>query len=329
MNITRRQALAGTASLGLSLQPWPAMAQQQAFPARNVRVVLPYSAGSGPDAVVRHVSEKLSKAWGQSMVIENKPGANGWLAIGDVKRANPDGYSLMTVDATHMTLQPHLYKRMPFDPDTDFEVVAPLYLTNFFVVVGANSPWKSMSDLLAAARAKPGGVTYGSWGIGSVAHVGTAMLERAAGVNMLHVPFKELPQLYASVATGEVDWAFGTAATVGPLYDAKKARLLAYAGPRRMPGYLDVPTVAEAGGPAGFELNTWVALYAPKGTPKAVKDRLYSDTQKALAEPDVQHRLSTVGFRAWTVSLDEAAKVAASDKARYAEVVKQANIALD
>ncbi|WP_342133531.1 Bug family tripartite tricarboxylate transporter substrate binding protein [Hydrogenophaga sp. OTU3427] len=322
--INRRHLLAGAAVLGLAL---PALAQT--YPAKPVRVVLPYSAGSGPDAVVRHVGEKLSKEWGQSIVVDNKPGANGWLAIGDVKRASPDGYNLLTVDATHMTLQPHLYKQLPFVPESDFELVAPLYFTNFFVVVGANSPWKSMADLLAAAKAKSGEVTYGSWGLGSVAHVGTAMLERATGANMRHVPFKELPQLYTSVATGEVDWAFGTAATVGPLYQAKKVRLLAYAGARRVAGYQDVPTVAEAGGPAAFELSTWVAMYAPKGTSKAIAERLYASSQKALAEADVKSRLATVGFEAWTATPAEAVKVAARDKARYAEVVKQANISLD
>lgn len=322
--INKRHLLAWAAALGLAL---PALAQT--YPARPVRVVLPYSAGSGPDAVVRHVGEKLSKEWGQSIVVDNKPGANGWLAIGDVKRASPDGYSLLTVDATHMTLQPHLYKQLPFDPESDFELVAPLYFTNFFIVVGANSPWKSMTDLLAAAKAKSGEVTYGSWGLGSVAHVGTAMLERATGATMRHVPFKELPQLYTSVATGEVDWAFGTAATVGPLYQAKRVRLLAYAGSKRMPGYPDVPTVAESGGPTAFELSTWVAMFAPKGTPKAVAERLYVNSQKALAEVDVKSRLATVGFEAWTATPAEAAKVAARDKARYAEVVKQANISLD
>lgn len=114
--------------------------------------------------------------------------------------------------------------------------MAPLYRTNFFIVVGASSAWKNVTDLMAAAKASDGRVTYGSWGIGSVAHVGAAMFENATSLKMLHVPFKETPQLYTAVATGEVDWAFGTAATVGPLYKAKKVRLLAYAGPKRMAG---------------------------------------------------------------------------------------------
>ena len=171
---TQRPPAAGaTALVAVTIAPVAA----QTFPARPVRTVLPYSAGSGPDAVVRQVGEKLSREWGQQMLVDNKPGANGWLAAGEVKRAAPDGYTLLTVDATHMTLQPNLYKQMPFDPVKDFEPVAALYSTNFFVVVGANSPWKNLSELLAAAKAKKGQLTYGTWGMGSVAHVGTAMLE--------------------------------------------------------------------------------------------------------------------------------------------------------
>ncbi|MEO6319898.1 MAG: tripartite tricarboxylate transporter substrate binding protein [Polaromonas sp.] len=278
---------------------------------------------------MRSVGEKLSRDWGQQLIIDNKPGANGWLAIGETKRAAPDGYTLMTVDATHMTLQPHLYKQLPFDPVKDFEPVAPLYSTNFFIVVGANSPYKNVTELLAAARVKEGNLTYGSWGIGSVAHVGTAMFENATKVEMRHIPFKELPQLYTAVATGEVDWDFGTAATVGPLYRAKKVRLLAYAGSRRMASYLDVPTVAESGGPAGFELQTWVAMYGPKGIPKPVAERIRGSVAKALAEADTRDRLANFGFEPWLVPSAEVTKAAEADKLRYAEIVKRAKIALD
>ena len=316
----------GVAALCLSIAV-PTFAQS--WPTQPVRVVLPYSAGSGPDAVVRQVGELLGRDWGQQLIVDNKPGANGWLAIGDVKRAKPDGYTLMAVDATHMTLQPSLYKQLPFNPAKDFEPVTPLYSTNFFVVVGANAPWKSVSELLAAAKAKNGQMTYGTWGMGSVAHVGTAQLEAATGVKMTHVPFKELPQLYSAVATGEVDWAFGTAATVGPLFRAGKVRLLAYAGNKRLAGYDSVPTVAESGGPAGFELGTWVALYAPAGTPKAVVERINGGVAKALASAAVRERLAGFGFEPWAAPPAELVRAADTDSKRYAEVVKRAAIALD
>ena len=304
-------------------------AAAQTFPAKPVRAVLPYSAGSGPDAVMRTVGEWLGREWGHQVLVDNKPGANSWLALGEVKRAAPDGHTLLVVDATPMTLQPNLYKQLPFDPVKDFEPVTPLYSTHFFIVVGANSPWKNVTDLMAAAKAKKGQVTYGSWGIGSVAHVGTAQLEDATGMQMMHVPFKELPQLYTAVATGEVDWAFGTAATVDPLYRGKKVRLLAYAGPTRLAGYEDVPTVAEAGGPAGFGLHTWGALYAPKGTPKPVIDRINASVARTLGAPEVRARFAAFGFEPWSAPPAEITRVTAADTRRFADIVKRASISLD
>lgn len=322
--MTRR----ATAFCALALVTTPLLAQGS-YPAQTVRTVLPYSAGSGPDAVMRHVGELLSRDWGQSVVVDNKPGANGWLAIGEVQRARPDGHTLLTLDSSYMTLQPHLYKKLPFDPVRDFEPVAGLYSTGFFIVVGANSPWKSVADLVAAAKAKPGTVSYGTWGLGSVAHVGTAQFEAASGVQMMHVPFKELPQLYTAVATGEVDWAFGSAATVGPLYRAGKVKLLAYAGPKRLPGYENVPTVAEAGGPSGVDVGTWVAVFAPKSTPRAVVERIQAGVDKALAQPAVRERLAGFGFQPWSVGPAELARAMATDTQRFAQVVQRARIALD
>ena len=154
------------------------------------------------------------------------------------------------------------------------------------------------------------------------------MPEAAGSLQMRHIPFKELPQLYTAVSTGEVDWAFGTAATVGPLFRGGKVKLLAYVGAKRLAGYTDVPTVAEAGGPAGFEPRTWVALYAPKGTPAAAIDRINAGVAKALAEPDVKERFAGFGFEAWTAPGPALTKAAESDTRRYAEVVKRNNIAL-
>lgn len=323
-SMTRRAA----ALLAMALAAAPLLAQT-AYPTQLVRTVLPYSAGSGPDSVMRHVGELMSKDWGQAVVVDNKPGANGWLAIGEVKRARPDGHTLMVVDSTHMALQPHLYKKMPFDTARDFEPVAGLYTTGFFIVVKAGSPWKNVADLIAAAKAKPGGVNYGTWGLGSVAHVGTAQFEAASGIQMTHVPFKELPHLYTSVANGEVDWAFGSAATVGPLYQAGKVRLLAYAGARRLPGYEAIPTVGEAGGPAGLEVGTWVAIFAPKGTPKATVEHIHAGVGKALAQPAVRERMAGFGFQPWNAGPAELARAMAADTQRFAEVVKSARISLD
>ena len=304
-------------------------AMAQTFPTKPVRSVAPYSPGSGPDAVMRILSDKLSRSWGQQLVIDNKPGANGFIAIADAKRAAPDGYTVLQVDNTHMALAPHLFKQLPYDPVKDFEPVAPVYFTNFFVVVAANSPWKDVGDLIKAAKAAPGDITYGSWGIGSVAHVGAAMLEAATDTKMLHVPFKDMGNVYTSVATGDIKWAFGTAATAGPMYQAKKVKFLAFAAPKRLPGYADVPTVSEAGGPAGFEVKTWVGLFAPTGTPKAAIDKMNADVGKVMATAEVKERLATFGFEPFVGAPGELTKAMERDSRMFSEIVKRAKISLD
>ena len=319
----------GSAILAISLAAGAAYSQDLHYPERPVRAVLPYSVGSGPDAVMRMVGEQLSSKWKQPVIVENKPGANGWLAIGEVKRSEPDGYSIVIVDSTHMTLQPHLYRELPFDPVKDFDPVAPIYTTHFFIVVSADSPWHSVGDLIAAAKADPGRITYGTWGMGSVAHVGTAMFESKTGTQMMHIPFKELPQLYTAVANREVDWAFGTAATVQNLYQAKRVKLLALAAPSRLATYADIPTVAEAGGPADFELKTWVAAFAPKGTPKSITQQINDGIAEAVVAPEVSKRFETFGFDAWPASARDLVRVQQSDSLRFSNVVRQARISLD
>lgn len=304
-------------------------AMAQSFPAKPVRSVAPYSPGSGPDTVMRILGEKLSRTWGQQLVVDNKPGGNGFIAIGEAKRAAPDGYTLLQVDNTHMALQPHVFKQLPYDPMKDFEPVTPLYSTNFFVVVAANSPWKDVDDLIKAAKAAPNEITYGSWGTGSVAHVGATMLEAATDSRMMHVPFKEMGQVYSSVATGDIKWAFGTAATAGPMYQAKKVKFLALAAPKRLSGYADVPTVSEAGGPANFEVKTWVGLFAPKGTPKAAIEKINTDVGKVLEAADVRDRLATMGFEPYAGAPSELTKAIERDSRRFGEVVKRAKISLD
>jgi len=301
----------------------------QPYPNRVVRIITPFSAGSGPDSVLRLLGEKMAKDLGQTVVIDNRPGASGFIALEAAKRAAPDGYTLVQMDDTHMALLPHLYKKIPYDVARDFEPVGTLFRTYFFVVVPANSAWNNMNDLVAAAKAKPGELTYGSWFIGSPGHVGAVLLESATGIRMTHVPFKETPQVYQSVASGDVGWAFGTAGSAGPLYRAGKVKFLAVAAPQRIPGYKDVPTVAESGGPANFEVRAWVALHAPRGTPAAAVGRISESLAKALADAEVREKLGVFAFEPYTSSPAEITREIAADSKKYAEVVKRAKISID
>lgn len=319
--------LAACVALGLGLFAGNATAQP--YPAKPVRIVTPFAAGSGPDGVLRVVGQKLSGLWGQQVIVENRPGANGFIAIEAAKKAPADGYTLVQMDDTHMALQPHLYRKLPYDVARDFDPVATLFRTHFFVVVPTGSPWKTVDDLVAAAKARPGDVTYGSWFVGSPGHLGGAMLEAETGAQMTHVPYKEASQLYAAVGNGDVAWAFGTAGSSGAMYRAGKVKYIAIAAPTRFAGFPDVPTMAEAGGPAGLEVKAWVALFAPRGTPAPATARVNEDLRKVLADPEVRERLASYGFEPYAASPAEMTREMEADFGRYGEIVKRAKVSID
>jgi tripartite-type tricarboxylate transporter receptor subunit TctC len=207
--------------------------------------------------------------------------------------------------------------------------VAPLYNTNYFVVVAANSPWRNVPDLVAAAKAKKGELTYGSSGIGSQLHMGASMMETAIGAPMSHIPYKDTMQIYTSISTGDIAWAFGTGSTVGPLYKGGKVKFLAIAAPQRSPAFPEVPTLAEAGGPPNLELRTWVGVLAPAGVPKPITAKITADIAKVMQDQEVKERLQAVGFRAWSGSAGDLAKAMETDYRQYGEVVKQVKVSLD
>ena len=323
----RSNVLPFAALLALVLLAPSAGAQQ--FPAKALRVITPFSAGSGPDAVLRLVGDRLSKLWGQPVVVENRPGGSGIIAISAANGSAPDGYTLVELDDTHMALQPHLYADDRYKLVRELVPVATLLKTHFFIVVPANSPWRNVPDLIQAAKARHGELTYGSWFIGSPGHVGAAMLQAATNTSMTHVPFKDMAQLYAAVANGDVAWAFGSAASAGPMYRAGKVQFLAVAAPKRVAAFPEVRTVAEAGGPRELEVKSWIALLAPRGTPKPIVTRINRDVAKGLAEPDLQQRLTAIGFEALALSPEEIAAVIAVESRRYGDIVKHAKISLD
>ncbi|MEY2952876.1 MAG: hypothetical protein RLZZ401_963, partial [Pseudomonadota bacterium] len=274
----------------------PAAAQQSSFPSKPVTLVTAFAAGSGPDAVLRQLSEKLSKLWNQPVLIINKPGGGGFIAIEATKRAVPDGYTLLQLDSEHLGALPHLYKAKGFVPLDHYDPVAPLFRTPFFVAVASNAKWQDMKDLIAAAKTEPNKVSFGSWGIGSPGHLGGEYLELQTGIEMTHVAYREVSQLFTSVGAGDVQWSFGTLPSSQGVYKAGKLRYIAVAAPKRIPQMPDVPTVAEAGGPAGFEVNAFVVLVSPKGIPTDIKAKINADVLKVLADPEVKARYNTFAF---------------------------------
>ncbi len=311
------------ASTGACLALLGTQGQAQTFPSQPVRIISPFSPGSGPDITGRIVADKLSAIWKQPVVMDNRPGANGFIAVGAVKRAAPTGNDLLLAAVGHMSINPGLFKNLPYDPKADFVPVGGLYRTSFFMVVGANSPFRSVTELIAAARAAPGKISYASNQVGGPIHLGGAQVEAATGTKMLHVPFKEILQSYIAVSTGEVDWAMGSLATVGPLLQSGKVRLLAVADTVRSVSQPNVPTFREAGGPVELTAPSWVALFAPKGTPAAAIAVLNQTLNEVLRQPDVVAKFATYDFVPYPVAPATLAAVMAKDTLFYADMIKR------
>ncbi|RZL88993.1 MAG: tripartite tricarboxylate transporter substrate binding protein [Variovorax sp.] len=328
-----RNVIAARGMLALLVAMVPgmqALAQgQSAFPSKPVTIITTFSAGSGPDTMMRAVGEKLSAQWKTPVLIDNRPGGAGFIAINAARTAAPDGHTLLMHEGDAISALPNLFKSRQFRVFDAFEPVGVLYNTPFFVVVSSSSTWKNVGDLLAAAKAKPGAVTYGTWGVGSTAHLQSALFENKAGVRMLHVPYKEMGQLYTGVSTGETDWALGAMASTQFAYQAGRVKYLAVTSARRLPDMPDVPTLAEAGGPANVEASGFVALLAPKGTPEATCDRINNDLLAAIASPEVQARFKTFSFQAapWTPA--QTHRAIETRIATYEQVIQRNNIKLD
>jgi tripartite-type tricarboxylate transporter receptor subunit TctC len=301
----------------------------ETYPSRPVKIITPFPAGSGPDAVVRMVAEKLNRAWGKPVIVDNRPGGNGFIALTAAKNSPPDGYTLAQASNSQLTTHTLIYRHLPYDPVKDFAPITPLFRNSFFAIVGSNSPYKSVGELIAAAKGKPGAISYGSEFVGSPGHLGALMLGSAAGVQMAHVPFKETTQLFAALANNEVAWAFGSAATANAALQAGRVKLVAIGTRARLPAYPDVPTVAENGGPAGFTLDAWTALLAPQGTPVSIIAQINQAVAAALGEADIRQRLVTFGYETWPMQPAEVSRVIEAETSRYAGIIRSANISFD
>ena len=327
-----RRAL-GCAALGLAglLANGGAWAQTAttAWPTKPVRIITPFPVGGGPDGLARLVADKLSRKWGQPVVVENRPGGNGFIAIDAFKRGAKDGHDLIQLDNVHLAAYPALFKKLPYDAEKDFDPILPMFRTYFFFTVPTASPYKTVGDLIADAKKNPGKLNYGSWSVGNPVHLGSELFEAVTGTQMEHVIYKETTQLYTSVATGELSFALGSSATAGPLYRAGKIKLLAVAAPKRTVGYEDVPTVAESGGPANFEVIGWNAIAAPRGLPAAVTDKIKRDVEEALAAPDAKEKFLSFGYEPFPQTREQFNAFIASESKRFGDVIRNANLSLD
>jgi tripartite-type tricarboxylate transporter receptor subunit TctC len=262
---------------------------QSPWPAKSVRIVVAYPPGGGIDVMARQLAERLGAAWGQPVVVENKPGANTIVAADSVAKSAPDGYTvLMTTDAT-FSINPHLYSKLPFDVQRDFIPVTMLVLLHQLLVAHPALPADTLQDLVKLAKAKPGTINYASYGSGSQPHLAGEMLKHKAGIDLVHVPYKGISLAVPAVIAGEVELTFaGIATSTAPL-KAGRIKALAIGGAKRSPLFPQVPTFAELGYPE-VETHAWFGLFLPAGAPREAVTRLHQDTRKVLDDPGFRQK---------------------------------------
>ena len=322
MQLSRR-FVAGLAGC-LMLVPGAAFAQD-AWPTRPVRIVVPFAAGGATDVVARSLGKELGDMWGQAVVIENRTGAGGNIGAEVVAKSAPDGYTLMMASGSILTVNPHMYANPGFDAKKDFVAITNVASGPQLIVVNPNVPAKSVAELVALSKSKPEGVNFGSAGFGSQTHMAAESFVDAAGIKATHVPYKGEAPALADVIAGQIQFAVPNMAAAAPHVKSGTIRAIAVTSAARAPMLPDVPTVAESGVP-GFENSGWFGLVAPAGTPKAIVDKVYTDTVKALQRAELRDRLSTLGMAGVGNAPADFAKAIQDESERWAKVVKSRNL---
>ncbi len=294
------------------------------YPSKPIRLIVPFAAGGAVGAVARVLATPMSSSLGQSIVIDNRGGAGGVIGMDAVAKSPADGYTLLLAHSG-LTYMPGLYRNLPFDPVKDFDGIVNAVTGGFLLAVNNDLPIRSVADLIVYAKAHPGKLTYASAGIGSTLHLAAEFLKRAAGVDILHVPYKGAAQATTDLIGGQVQMMFGPAVAILPLAQAGKVRALAVASARRSMLAPELPTVAESGVP-GFEIGSWYGLAAPAGTPKAAIERLNAEANRALQSADVIAQFRIQGYEplgGTPAALNDQIK---ADITRWTKIIRDAGI---
>ena len=316
---TLRVAIAG---LALCVASSAVMAQT--WPTRPIRTISPFSAGNATDVTGRVVLDAVSRQMGQSFVIDNRPGAGGSVGAAVAARAEPDGYTLL-LNSSSLSSQVVLHKTLPFDPVKDFAPVVMLGISPSVLVAAPSKGWKSVADLVAAAKAKPGNLNFASAGLGAASHMAAERLRLAAKIDVRHVPFRGPVEAFSEVISGRLDFYFLPIAPALPNIKSNRVVALAVSTPERAALLPDVPTVVEAGYPSAQYLF-WCGLAFPRGTPRAIVDRLHGETRKALSEPGVQEKLAALGTEPRPMSVEEFTRFVRDDVAATIKLAKDINL---
>lgn len=323
--VTRRGAIAGAGALISALAAAPAAAQ--AFPSRTVRIIVPFTPGGPVDILGRSLGEALQGPWGQSVVVENRPGGGGTIGANAVARAAPDGHTLLLVAVSHV-MNPPFMPTLPYDPVKDFTPIMQVAYLPYLLAVHPSVPARSLPELIALAKADPGGVSVGTAGFGTGGHLASALLGSMAGAEFNHIHFQGAAPLQAAVIGGQIKAAFLNIATALPAVQSGGVRPLATTGLSRWRQLPDVPTGAEQGYP-GYETISWFGVMGPAGLPAPVLARLHTDIAAALQTATVQRQLSNNGLDPLGTGPSAFAKLIPAEIARWTRVVREAGIRTD
>ena len=325
MKLSRKAVLSALISALIVAAAAPAVAQGQNYPSRLIKIIVPFPPGGNPDLAARLIANRMSIDFNQTVIIENKPGANGSIGANVVAKAEPDGYTLLVANLGILGVNPVVREHLPYDTSKDFVPVSRLAISPLLLIVNSSLEIKTVQDLIVAAKKDPGKLTFATAGVGSAAHMAAALFDQMAGVQMLHVPYKGASEAAPATAAGNVSVTFGGQGAAWPLVAAGTVKALGLTGSKRSPTHPDVPTVAEAG-VSGYEIADWVGMLAPAGTPQLIVEKLNAEVQKALTDPDTQKKFELQGLEpAGTSAKDFAAFIDAEQK-KWGEVAKRDNI---
>jgi tripartite-type tricarboxylate transporter receptor subunit TctC len=300
----------------------------QAFPSKTVRILCPFPPGGGVDITARALAHELSSLLGQSVIVENRPGAGGNVAAAEVARSAPDGHTLfVTLNALH-AISPHLYAKLPFDAMKDFSFITPLVSFNNVLVVSPAAPVRSVAELIELAKRQPGKLTFASSGNGTNIHLVGELFKSRAGIDIVHVPYKGSAPALTDLMGGSVTMMFDTIPSAVSHVKGGKLRALGVTGAQRSPLFPDVPTIAESGLP-GYEVVSWYGLIGPAGIPAPIVGRLNAEATKAAQSAGFRGRMEPLGFDIVTAAPEKMIEMLQADSARWAAVIKAAGVTIN
>ena len=299
----------------------------QEYPLRSIRIVVAYSPGGGTDLLSRTLARKLTESWGQSVIVDNRPGAGGIFGTEIVARAAPDGYTLGTIPSTH-AINPSLFKKLPYDPIKDFVMVNMLATSPNVLATHPSLPVRNTRDLIALAKRRPGELTFASAGVGSTTHLAGEYFKRMAAIEVLHIPYKGSGQAEIDLAGGQVHYMVDSLPAALPNVRSGKTRALATTGKNRFPALAEVPTVTESG-LKGYESISWWGIVGPAGMPAAITAKLQKEIARVMSLPDVKELTLRQGAESWTIGPQEFLEFLKQETDLYARIVRAAGIKVE